>query len=289
VTVSPDVGFWQGSLEYNDAGVTIEFGATDANGVTWLWQKLDGWDGPDVQGGGVIPKSGDHGAWAAPQFLAARNLTLTATASAPTQALRDTARALMQQAIPVSDLAVLTVGEPVPKQAMVRRSGKITETCPTLCDVTFTCGLVAPDPRKYATQPTVITIGAQPTLGAGLAVPIVMPLSFPAQAAGGSLVATNNGTFETRPLITITGPITSPGLTNVTTGQTVSWTGLALGAADVLTVDFGIRQGLLNGVFRPADLFSAWWTLPPGSSTIQMSGASSTGATVSVSYSDAWI
>ena len=57
-----------------------------------------------------------------PQYYAARAITLTVTASAPTQALRDLARALLQHAVPISDLAVFTYNEPVPKQAAVRRS-----------------------------------------------------------------------------------------------------------------------------------------------------------------------
>lgn len=289
MSISPDVGFWTGSLSYPAAGVTIEFGDIDANGVTWLWKSLSGWDGPDVQGGGVIPKSGDHGAWSTPQYYAARNLTLTVTAMAPSQALRDVARAAMQQAIPVSDLATLTYDEPIAKQAMVRRSGKITEAYPDLLSVTFTCGLVAPDPRKYSTQVNTVTVNAQVSTGAGLTMPLTMPLSFPPATPGGTLTAVNGGTFETRPVITITGPVTSPGLMNVTTGMQVSWTGLALGASDALTVDFGIRQGLLNGVFRPADLFSAWWTLVPGSNTIQITGDSSGGASVTVVWQNAFI
>ena len=145
-----DTGFWTGGLIYSAADLDIEFGAVDGNGICWLWQKLEGWDGPDVQGAGVIARSGDHGAWASPQYFAARTMTLTVTASAPTQALRDTARALLQQAVPISDLAQLRYDEPVSKYAWVRRSGKITESYPTLSDVTFAIGLVAPDPRKYA-------------------------------------------------------------------------------------------------------------------------------------------
>src|SRR6266487_4502712 len=85
--------------------------------------RSDGWDSPDVQGAGVIPKSGDHGGWATPQFYAPRALTWTITASAPSQALRDQARALLQQAVPVSDLATIIYDEPVPKQIQARRSG----------------------------------------------------------------------------------------------------------------------------------------------------------------------
>jgi Siphovirus-type tail component, C-terminal domain len=303
-TPAIDTGFWTGAIDYTPAsgngtilsGVSIPLGEVDGNGIAWLINRLEGWDSPDVQGGGVIPKSGDHGAWAAPQYYAARQLTLTLSASAPTQALRDQARALLQQAVPVSDLALFTYNEPVPKQMMVRRSGRITETYPTLADVTFVVGLVAPDPRKYGTQAlSTGPVNVSPAGMGGFTVPFTVPFSLPAQPPSGSAAVTNPGTFETRPVIMINGPITNPALINVTTGQTVSWTGLVLGPADVLTVDFKLRQAFLNGAYRSADLGSAWWTLPagtpgtPGTSTIQLGGTPGSGASFQVNWRPSWI
>jgi Phage tail protein len=295
---SGDVGYWTGSIDYTPATgnlaqltpVSIPLGAVDANGIAWLINKLEGWDGPDVQGGGVIPKSGDHGAWATPQYYAARNLTLTVTAMAPTQALRDLARSLLQQAIPVSDLATFTINEPIPKQALVRRSGKVPETYTDLGAVTFTIGLVAPDPRKYSAQQLIAQANAAPSTGIGFVSPFTSPFTPPAQPPSGSVIITNTGSFETRPLVTVTGPVTSPSLTNVTTGQTVSWSGLVLGPSDVLAADFSLAQGLLNGVYRPADLFSSWWTLPPGvPCTVLLGGTAGAGASISVAWRAAFI
>jgi hypothetical protein len=300
VPVPPgDTGYWTGSISYVPpatnlaqlTSVSIPLGAVDGNGIAWLINKLEGWDGPDVQGGGVIPKSGDHGAVSAPQYYAARQLTLTLTAMAATQAQRDVARGLLQEAIPVSDLATLTYNEPVPKQVQVRRSGKVTETYTDLCAVQFTVGLVAPDPRKYGT--TLMDTGAinaSPTTGIGIVFPVTFPITFPAQPPGGSVLITNAGTFETRPVITITGPVTGPSLVNATTGQTVSWSQLSLGATDVLVADFNARQAQLNGVYRPADLGSSWWVLPPGvACTVELGGGLGTGASIAAQWAPAWI
>lgn len=280
-----DTGYWTGGLIYG--GQDIEFGTADPNGITWLWQKLDGWDGPDTAGG-VLQKAGDHGAWPSPQFFQARTMTWTVTASAPTQALRDTARALLSQALPVSDLATLRYDEPVPKVAYVRRSGRVTETYPALADVTFTIGLVAPDPRKYSAQQHSTTVNATGGTGTGFTLPFTLPLTPPAQAPPGTAALVNAGSFETRPVITVAGPVTSPAVANVTTGQAVSWTGLVLAATDKLVIDFGLRQGLLNGAFRPADPQSAWWNLPPGTSTVQLAGQNSAGASMQITWRDAW-
>jgi hypothetical protein len=301
---SGDVGFWTGGLINTGAGLDIEFGATDANGITWLWQKLDGWDGPDVQGAGVIARSGTHGAWASPQYYAARTMTWTVTASAPTQALRDLARSLLQRAVPISDLARLRYDEPLPKYAWVRRSGKVTETYPTLADVTFTVGLVAPDPRKYSTVQRSLPIGLIPAgAGGGMIVPFTLPITLATAPPPGTALATNGGSFSSPPVVVVTGPVAGPSLTNLATGQTVEWDSLTLGVGDVLVVDFLNRQGFVNpsvpsispgipstgGTYWPADVTSAWWELAPGDNQVQFGGTAGSGATATVYWADTWI
>jgi hypothetical protein len=299
-----DTGFWTGGLIYGAAGLDIEFGQVDDNGIAWLWQKLDGWDGPDVQGSGVIARSGDHGAWASPQYYAARTMTLTVTASAPTQALRDTARALLQQAVPVSDLAMLRYDEPTPKFSWIRRSGRVTEAYPTLADVTFTVGLVAPDPRKYAVSQRSLTIGlVPPPAGGGMVVPFTIPVTLDAASPPGAAVATNAGNFETPPVVVITGPVQQPSITNLTTGLTVSWSSLSLGTGDTLVVDCLNRQAFVNpttvsayagipsagGTYWPADVSSAWWQINPGDNELQYGGIAGSGSTAAFTWQDAWI
>ena len=284
--VSGDLGYWTGSLSF--AGKLVSFGATDASGITWLWRKLEGWDGPDVSGG-IAQRSEDHGGWPSPQFFAPRNLTLTVTASAPTQALRDQARAALSQVVPVSGLATLLYNEPVPKVAYVRRSGKLTEAYPTLADVTFTIGLVAPDPRKYGSQVNSVSVPGGST-GAGLVFPVVFPVTFPAAPPAGVVTVTNAGNFETRPQVQVTGPVTSPSLTNVTTGQTVTWTGLVVPANGYLLVDFYNRLATdASGMYHPADVASSWWAMEPGPTTIQLGGQPGNGSLLTVTWQSAFI
>jgi hypothetical protein len=299
---SGDLGYWTGSLSYqppwSPSPLAIQFGQTDGNGITWLWQKLDGWDSPPSVGS-VLQRSADHGGWPAAQYYGPRILTLTVEASAPTQALRDVARGILQQAVPVgttsTDLAVLAYDEPVPKQAQVRRNAgaAITEACPTLTDVVFTIPLVAPDPRKYATTPQQVQV----VLPAPVVSPLALPFTsgFPVAFPGGflpeasSAVVTNAGTFETRPQLTVNGPVTSPAIVNATLGSVISFTGLIMGASDVLTVDTDNKQTFLNGLFYPADPQSSWWVLSPGDNTVYLSGVTSAGAQLSISWSSAWI
>jgi hypothetical protein len=281
-----DLGYWTGALSYG--GTDIEFGQVDSDGIAWLWQKIDGWDGPDVTGG-LLQRAADHGAWPSPQFYQPRTITLTVMASAPTQAQRDLARNKLSLAVPVSQLGILRYDEPVPKQAQVRRSGKITETYPTLTDVVFSIGLVAPDPRKYSTVQKVVTatVNAPST---GFTWPLTYPLTIPAgKAPGSGVTVTNAGNFETRPVVGIQGPVTAPSLVNTSTGQAVSFSALTLTSNDILAVDFFNQQAYLNGSYRPADPASVWWNLAPGTTVIALRAAANPGATLEVLFSDAYI
>jgi Phage tail protein len=290
MTAAAITGYWTGGIIYTPAvgpSVDLEMGVIDANGIDWMLQSVVGADGPATSGQ-VVQQAGDHGGWATPQYYAPRTLTLTVTAGASSQALRDVARATMQQAVPVSDLALFRLDEPIPKQMYVRRSGPLTETYPDLGSVIFTVGLVAPDPRKYSTALHAITVN-QGTIAAGLTTPNTTPFTLPAGFPPMTTVITNAGSFETRPQVLIAGPVTAPAVVNQVTGQTVSFPALTLGSTDVLVVDFLNRQATLNGVYRTADLASSWWVAPPGSTGVQVTGTASSGAYVTVSWRDAWI
>lgn len=304
---SGDTGFWTGGLANSYAGISVSFGQVDGNGTTWLWQKLTGWDGPPVQGAGVIPRSGDHGAWPSPQWYAARTMTLTCTASAQTQYLRDVARAQLQAAVPVGDagqLAVMTYNEPVPKQCLVRRSGQVTEKYPTLADVTFTVPLVAPDMRKYGTAQKQLVIGLAPSGSGGIfTVPFTVPFSLAAARPPGDATCVNAGDFGSPPVAVIAGPCSGPSLVNLSTGQAVSWSRASLTAAQTMTVDFLNRQAWVGapnppglpglppggGTYVTADIGSAWWRVQPGANLIAFTAVTSgAGATASLYYYDAW-
>lgn len=294
-----ETGYWTGLMSYSPvyapSGLNVSIGTgPDENGVSWIWQQITGWDSPDVAGQ-VVQRSADHGGWATSQYYAPRIIAVTIMAAAPTQALRDTARAALQQVIPVGispgDMATLVYNEPIPKQAVYRRTGKITETYPTLCDVVFTCNLVCPDPRKYsAVQKSQTAYLMTSSPGGDMVEAFTVPFTLMAGAPPGEVVISNAGTFETRPTVTVTGPLTSPSISNLTYGMTVSFTGLTLASTDVLTLDMDAKVVYLNGAMRVADLASAWWVLQPGDNIIELAAPTSgAGASIAVSWRDAWI
>lgn len=77
---------------------------------------------------------------------------------------------------------------------------------------------------------------------------------------GASKTITYTGSFLTYPTITITGPITDPVLTNVSTGEDLDFTGVTIAGGDTYTIDcrFGYKT-VKNaaGVNKIADLTAA--------------------------------
>lgn len=282
-TLNTDVGYWTGSITYGSS--QVQFGAVDANGISWALLSVKGMDGAPTDGS-VVQRAGDHGGFATPQFYGPRPIELIVRATAPTQALRDTARAALQQAVPVSALGAFVYGEPIPKTLQVRRSGVIKEVSDTLIGVEFDILLIAPDPRKYGAA-TSVSVSANNQL-LGIVPPVTLPFTLPAQPPPGAATVTNGGNFETRPLITITGSVVGPSIYNQTSGQTISFSNLTLAATDTLVLDLGAKAAYLNGSQIPADLWSSWWVLAPGTSQIVLQG-DGTAATMTISFNDAWM
>lgn len=284
-----DVGFWRGSLAYGNT--VINFGAQDAHGTAWALLRVQGLDSAPADGQ-VQQKGGDHGGSPTEQVYAARPITLTVKATASSQALRDVARAQMQAAVPVNDLGTFVYNEPIPKTLAVRRSGDgAKETYQTLNTCTWSVLLIAPDPRKYGAGSTQTVTANSQTLG--LTPPLTPPLTLPAQPPPGAMTVTNGGNFETRGLITITGPITGPAVYNQTTGESISFSAVTLGVSDVLVLDLLERVAYLDGSQITADLSSSWWVLPPAveqpAVQIVLQGSGAPGATMTYSFNDAWM
>ncbi len=285
-----DAGLWQDSIVGPD-GATIRFGAVDATRVAWMRETITGTGGPDTSGS-VVQRANDHGGYATPQFYAPRMITVTCRATAPTQALRDQARATLQRAVAVGgadgQMSTLFYDEPVPKQQSVRRSGQIQESYPNLAVVEFNILLVAPDPRRYATILQSATMQAPVTVN-GVTPPLTPPITMPANGLAAVIAAVNNGNFETRPTAVIDGPVQNPSIILADTGQIVSFTGLTLNMGQQLIVDFDQRRATRLGALVAADIASSWWVLRPGASTVRLGGIVSSGAALTLQWRDAYI
>ena len=250
---------------------------TDVAGIGWIVNKVDGWDAPEVRNT-QTPRGNDHGDFREPAYYGPRLLIVHgsfvasrlagATDTAKAQALM-AAREQLHAAenIMGSSLSPYVVSETPPKMCMVQRMSGCKDGPSSAVSFDFEAHLLAPDPRKYDPAPTVTNV-----------------------ASGATAVITNNGNMESRPILTVYGPVSGFYLDNLTTGQTVVFA-QNLGGADVFVVDMDFRSATLNGVSASVAVASnpsQWWTLAPGGNTIGFRPGTGTGS-LSVSSSSAWI
>ncbi|WIE74480.1 phage tail domain-containing protein [Curtobacterium sp. MCSS17_007] len=135
----------------------------------------------------------------------------------------------------------------------------------------FTLTLVAPDPTIYDNSGGLNTAAISPVSGGGVVWPIAWnPVKWRPGGLPTSIV--NSGNVAVFPVITLTGPMTNPTITNVSTNQFFTLQGLTTSAGDVVTIDMYNRTVLLNGGSILAYLTptSSWFPLLPGGNSIKL-------------------
>jgi len=184
------------------------------------------------------------------------------------------------------------------ERAVVRVAGGVdvplSATMPSPM-VRFGITLEAPDPRLYSD--TLSTGSYDPTDAGtgGLFFPLDFPLDFGADDSAGRLEVTNEGTFSTPAVLTITGPVTNPILDNDTAGLSIYTRDCALSAGETLVLDTLERSVMLGGTTSRPDLLDVeltyWWQLLPGVNQLRLRGSDmSAGQTaLEVEYRDARI
>ncbi len=139
------------------------------------------------------------------------------------------------------------------------------------------------DPRWYAAPSVSQTVGLPASIGGGLVVAPAVPWSLGAGSAGGLLTVINSGLFESRPVVTFTGPCTNPVAANLSLpGAPYVGINLTLNAGDTVSIDLDWQSVVYttagSGIGAPARyaLMSGctWWNLPASSAnTIEFTSA----------------
>jgi hypothetical protein len=166
----------------------------------------------------------------------------------------------------------------------------------TSVDANYTYGYITsqvdffcPDPNYYNNNLQTAVMGFTPDLGR------TYDKTFNYNYGGGSAIITttisNIGWATTYPTITITGPITNPIFGDITSGNTLYFTG-TYSALDTLEINLYDQLITLNGVAARNLLISGtWFDAPPGNSQYFFTGSSIlTGTTeATVSWYSAYI
>ncbi|MFF7192037.1 hypothetical protein ACFZAR_44605 [Streptomyces sp. NPDC008222] len=273
---------------------SIPLGGVDANGVSWALQSLDGWDSSEMRSQ-YTDREADHGSWASPVYLGSRPITLAGTVTAPDRTTLEDALERLRAAASLSDTTLVVYELTQAKQAVVRRSGKPLMAYVTDRIATYSVMVTAADPRRYSTTLQSGTTGL-PTTSGGLSLPATFPITFSAATVSGVINAVNVGTFETRPILTIAGPVTAPSVAALYPDGTVKQMlySLDLQSGDVLTIDTDAHTAMLNGNTsrrRFLTVASGWPTIPAGSSVNYQfqSSTYNSSAMLTATWRSAWM
>lgn len=127
--------------------------------------------------------------------------------------------------------------------------------------------------------------------GGGFVLPVILPIAFEA-GSGGSIVINNGGGLGVKPVITLTGPLTNPRITNLTTGKYISLN-LTMNLGDSIVIDMDNRTIVQGGVTSRMAYFvegSEFWELVVGNNTVQLTtSVSDELGSASVVYREAWM
>lgn len=153
-----------------------------------------------------------------------------------------------------------------------------------------TVRLAASDPRLYAFTESTET-DTLPTTEGGMEFNETPPITFGAVSTGGLFTCTNAGTFETWPVIKLTGPVTDPVVYNTTSGEHLAFD-ITVASGDYLLIDSGARTVLLNGTasrYSTLEVGSNWWPLAAGDNEIRYEAATTTSSNITLTWRSAWL
>lgn len=252
-------------------------------------------DLPGVRGADS-ERSQDHGDYSGPDYLQGRVVTvglhLIADTPAELRTLTDAVRAATTpQALPLPlllfDSQVLVYAKPrrrsIPYDAEnLRRVSTAT--------VEFYC----PDPRVYGAAQKSGSTGL-PVDSGGFTFPLTFAWAYGSVGTPGSMILTNSGSFNARPIWTIaagpTANLVNPSIENVQTGQRLNLN-ITLVPGDVLTIDVDAHTILLGGTASRRNALavgSTWPELRPGDNQINFRASSgATSALLTGTYRDSY-
>lgn len=156
--------------------------------------------------------------------------------------------------------------------------------------------LICPDPAWVDPTPRAVTFG-QTGGGTAWEIPWPIPWTLGGSTLGDTYSLDYPGTWLAYPRIRITGPVTNPVITNLTTGDKLDFTGYSIATGHYYEIDlrYGYKTVLLDGITNKISELSsdsdlATWAIIPGPNSIQAAGSSIDGnSRIDISYQDTYI
>lgn len=270
------------------------------SGTSYRWLELTGWeDLPGLDSGNVL-RPVRHGAWPGRRYAQERVVTWSARIAVDVPADFGAAvtaiRAATAVAVDETELPLVIRtkgGETLLAYAAV--SSRIVPNNSGAgigrgqLSVLWTCS----DPRRYGLAEHAETI-PQPVAGVGLVYPLTYPLTYGTAAESGSRTLTNGGDTPTNPVLTITGPCTTPVVANLTTGRQLEFD-VVMAASEQLVIDTGAGTALLGGSDRQGSLTENSvpiedFELAAGANDLTLRADTfTTGASCAVTWRDAYL
>jgi hypothetical protein len=152
-------------------------------------------------------------------------------------------------------------------------------------------GIICPDPRVYAVALKSSSYDPLSAASGGLLFPLTFPLDFGGSGAS-TLSVTNQGTIETPLILTVTGPVLLPVITNQTTGEALTTQLLDLLVGETMVLDTDAKTILVNGALHPEMIVAAestWFDAIRGENLLRLEGTMSAGCTLQADWHDARI
>lgn len=262
----------------------------DEYGVTWGLVDITGWFEQPESTGQAGQRAADHGAWIDTAYFASRVIEIEGKLHAPSigEALRALRR--VESVIPLSTpdtLLVTSVDGTL--HADVRQHGSLLPDKANLAfgRLSFSLSLIAPDPRRYASEETTASTSLPSTSG-GMALPLTLPLTIGATIAAGVLSVTNDGNMSTRPTFTVAGPVAAGAtITHRGTGKVLRIPD-GVPAGRKLTIDTDRRRALLDGTAARV-VTGTWFEYAPGVNEVAFSAPTYNASALLIStHRSAW-
>lgn len=269
-------------------GITLNSGR-DADGVLITCEKVTGWGSPGSKSQGQ-PREGEHGNSPAPNpKLAQRVMTLAGLIDAPTRLLRQQTELRLEAALGLH-LFDLTVVDAIELTVRAQRSGDITTDDETDTKSKWLAELTCPDPRRYGAAKD-LTLGLPATSG-GLRFPIRFPVQFTGTTTAGDYAVANEGNEDAPVKVTFTGPLTSPRLTNQTTGQWVQYNDTLATSNDFVVIYLrnplvALLQGTAGRSGKVSTGGGGTWGIKPGANHLGFRAGGGSG-TALIEWSDTY-